>query len=170
QGSHKPRVGGSIPPTATTLTRERGDDLSFLSASSLSDQSWRRSGPRSKVQVTGPRSWRRVSRHSFVSTSATAAPSEVNTIPYTFRATDAEIFPSSPSASTDAGARSSGSPYPAPPATYSQSRSPGWRTIIFLDGSSSRVPSLRTTNAYAHAPGAPPSRPHGDDAKRSLRC
>ena len=52
---------------------------------------------------------------------------------------------------------------------YSQSWSPGWRTIIFLDGSSSRVPSALTMNACARAPGAPPSRPHGDDPKRSPR-
>src|SRR4030095_6542864 len=27
QGSHKPRVGGSIPPTATNSTHESGDDV-----------------------------------------------------------------------------------------------------------------------------------------------
>src|SRR3989441_305536 len=52
---------------------------------------------------------------------------------------------------------------------YSQSWSPGWRTIIFLDGSSSRARSFLRIYARARAPGAPPSRPHGDDAKRSPR-
>src|SRR5262249_15764994 len=54
-------------------------------------------------------------------------------------------------------------------AMYSQSWSPGWSTIIFLDGSVSRVPSALTMYACARAPGAPPSRPQGDEPKRSPR-
>src|SRR5206468_10904043 len=53
---------------------------------------------------------------------------------------------------------------------YSQSWSPGCSTIIFLDGNASRVPSALTICAWARAPGAPPSRPQGEDPKRSPRC
>src|SRR5438552_17381689 len=52
---------------------------------------------------------------------------------------------------------------------YSQSWSPGCSTIIFLDGNASRVPSALTICAWARAPGAPPSRPQGEDPKRSPR-
>ncbi len=52
---------------------------------------------------------------------------------------------------------------------YSQSWSPGWSTIIFLEGRSSRVPSARRMKAWARVPGEPPSSGQGEEAKRSPR-